>query len=249
VETVDCVLVMPTYNEEAVIAAVLSEWTEELEKQVSGSFRIVVVNDGSRDSTGSILDQLALREARLRVIHQKNGGHGAAVLTAYRAAVDLPARYVFQVDSDDQFPPEDFALLWRERERSDFILGVRSERHDPPHRLLISRFLRWLLFGLYGVRIEDANVPFRLIEASYLRRLLAVLPEDVFAPNIFLSVLAASRNGGLISVPVRHRERTGGKVSIIGWRLIRACMRCVKELVAFRTSLPTRLSRLRGCST
>src|SRR5215469_13694921 len=91
-------LVMPAYNEQGCIEAVVNEWLQELAVAIpSGRYLAIVVNDGSKDGTGGILDNLAAREPKLEVIHQANGGHGAALLRGYREAVDRNAQWVFHV--------------------------------------------------------------------------------------------------------------------------------------------------------
>lgn len=235
--------VMPAYNEEECITAVVSRWIEALATVVP-EMRLVVVNDGSRDQTGRILDELKAREPRLVVIHQENGGHGAALYRGYREALALNPGWVFQVDSDDQFETTDFTRLWEARGSSKFLTGRRLVRHDALHRLIITRILRFLNLLLFGCFIPDVNIPFRLIEARYLTALLALIPPDTFAPNIFLAVLAARDGQNLHQIPVTHKDRQTGTVSIVRWRLIKACLRTARELMGFRLHLGSRLREL-----
>ena len=79
---------MPAYNEAGCIEEVVREW-------VTTVGRLVVVNDGSRDATGEILDRLAKELPLLHVIHQGNAGHGVALMTGYRAALDLGVPWIF----------------------------------------------------------------------------------------------------------------------------------------------------------
>lgn len=238
-------IVMPAYNEEGCIQAVARMWLEALKSIGVASYRLVVVNDGSRDRTGALLDEVAATEPNLLVIHQANGGHGKALRTAYEKAVELKAQWVFHVDSDDQFDPRELSLLWNQRAHSFFILGFRRERHDALHRLVITRILRVLNFILFGAWLRDANIPYRLIHGNYLAALLQCISPDVFAPNIFLSVLAAKDGQDVMSIPISHRERETGVVSIVRWRLIKACLRCVRELAEFRMKLRSNLRFLR----
>lgn len=230
-------IAMPAYNEEGCIEQVVRGWCSIFEKNGIRNGMLIVVDDGSRDKTGEILDGLAKQEPRLLVIHQTNSGHGVALRRAYDAAVERRAEYVFQVDSDDQFEVDDFSLLWEKRHQSKFILGRRAVRHDALHRLVITRILKYLNVVVFGKFIPDANIPFRLIEGNFLRQCLEKIPQGVFAPNIFLSVLAARDGQNLFSIPVRHKDRATGKVSIVRWRLIKACTRTAGELVEFRKSL------------
>jgi glycosyltransferase involved in cell wall biosynthesis len=242
----ECVIVMPAYNEQDCISEVLNAWLKELRIRFGASFRIVVVDDGSRDRTGVILDDLAKTASELLVIRQKNAGHGAALMTGYRQALTLSPDYVFQVDSDDQFEPADFQKLWNERNDSKFILGFRSERHDPFHRLVITKVLRLMVFMTFGIRGKDLNIPFRLIRTDYLKALLEVLPAGLFAPNIFLSILAAADGQDLKCIPVTHRDRQSGSTSIVRWKLIKVCLRTAKELIKFRLSMNSAIRKLKS---
>ena len=159
-------------------------------------------------------------------------------MTAYRLASELQAEWVFHVDSDDQFVTNDFVALWAQRDRSDFILGHRMKRFDAMHRLVITRIVKSLNYLLFGVWIPDANIPYRLIKGQFLTALLRAMPKNVFAPNIFLSILACKAGQNTINVPVHHEERKTGTVSILRFKLLKVCFQSARELLVFRGSLP-----------
>ncbi|MDH4461305.1 MAG: glycosyltransferase family 2 protein [Spirosomataceae bacterium] len=240
-------IVMPAYNEEECMADVVKIWSNLLDAEFAGEdTRLIVVNDGSKDSTGKILDGLASQYPKLVVVHQPNGGHGNAVVHAYRKAVEIGAEYVFQTDSDDQFIPEDVKKLWAKRTESDFILGHRQIRHDAIFRLFITRVLRYSMFFVYGTFIMDSNIPFRLIKGSFLKKLLAQLPNPVpFAPNIFLAIMAKKSGQELFNIPIVHKERATGEVSIQKMKLLKVCWQSFKELVNFRWELNNKIKNLR----
>lgn len=232
------ILVMPAYNEEGCIADVVRSWNNFLGKHFRNEpFLVLIVNDGSKDHTGQILDKLAQELKTLRVLHQKNAGHGAAVLNGYRQAIELGATWVFQTDSDAQFVADDFLKLWAQRSQSNFILGYRRNRHDPLHRLIITRFVRLVLFILFGRYLKDSNIPFRLMRADFLKSLLPYIQNDFFAPNIFLSVLAKLKGQNLFDIPVTHIERQTGVVSIVRWKLIKVCFKSLAQIAKFRWQL------------
>ena len=238
-------LVMPAYNEQDCIEQVAGEWANQLKTLFDDSFVVVVVNDGSKDQTGPVLDRMAQSQKWLRIVHQKNAGHGEALRRAYAEAVRLEPEYVFHVDSDNQFLPSDFEKLWSQRSRSQFILGYRQVRHDARHRLVITQILRGLIWLIFGRWIPDSNIPYRLIRARFLTGLLNELPPHVFAPNVFLSVLATSAGQDPINLPVEHRDRQTGAVSIVRWRLLRACLLSAWELIKFRFRLGDSARKLR----
>ncbi|MBN8547765.1 MAG: glycosyltransferase family 2 protein [Deltaproteobacteria bacterium] len=237
---------MPAYNEEGCIKDVVKKWISAIDGLGLESGLLIVVNDGSKDRTGAMLDEAAKTYPKLVVVHQTNGGHGKALRTAYDKAVELGAQWVFHVDSDDQFDSAELAILWNKRSQSNFILGFRRDRHDAFHRLVITRILRVLNFVLFGSWLRDSNIPFRLIQGDYLKILLGHINPTVFAPNIFLAVLAARDGQDLMAIPITHRERETGTVSIVRWRLIKACLRCVRELIDFRLALPSALKDIKA---
>jgi glycosyltransferase involved in cell wall biosynthesis len=235
----DLVIVIPAYNEEACIKEVIPHWIKGISQFVeTDKFKLLVVNDGSKDQTGKLLDELSGDFPNLIVKHQLNGGHGNAVVNGYKLAVEMNPKYVFQTDSDDQFEVNDFIKFWEKRDQSEFILGFREVRHDDPFRLLITRILKFSLLFIYGVYIKDANIPFRLIKTSFLDKLIKSLPiQTPFAPNIFISVMAKKANQEIFNIPVIHRERETGVVSIRHFKLLKVCWQSFKELLDFRIKL------------
>ena len=207
---------MPAYNESAAIESVCLEW---LALAAGRAFIFIVIDDGSRDATGALLDQLALQHGALRVTHQPNQGHGAAVLHGYRQAIDAGAEWIFQVDSDGQFTPADFDAVWAERLRGPCVLGYRRRRADSWLRKALSGLKGALTGLLFGVRLRDPNVPFRLFDARLLETLLAHLPPRAFAPNVFLAAMAAGAGAAVREVPVTHMALS---------------FRCFGEMLRFR---------------
>ncbi|WP_395785676.1 glycosyltransferase family 2 protein [Aquirufa sp.] len=235
----ELVIVIPAYNEEACIHEVVPHWINGIAEVIpKDQFKLLVINDGSRDKTGVILDELTGQYPNLIAKHQLNGGHGNAIFNGYKMAVQMNPNFVFQTDSDDQFVPSDFKNFWDKRNESDFVLGFREVRNDDPFRLLITRILKYSLLFIYGTYIHDANIPFRLIRTTFLIKLLKALPEQTpFAPNIFLSVLAKKSGHKLFNIPVLHKERGTGEVSIRHMKLLKVCWQSFKELTQFRLQL------------
>lgn len=225
-------VVMPAYNEEDAIEAAV----EEVRLQVSnavGANEIIVVNDGSRDQTGEILDRLAEHDELVRVIHQANGGHGRALRTGLDAA---RGEFVFMIDSDRQIPLEAFAPLWKAAGGRDGAFGVRAERHDPRIRLVLTAIVRRAIRAIFKVHLKDANVPFKILKRSVWLEARELIPEDTLAPSIFLAIIGR-RFHDVIEMEVPHRERSTGEISIRRWRLIKFCWRGFVQLLAFRRRL------------
>jgi glycosyltransferase involved in cell wall biosynthesis len=226
-----CITVMPVYNEASCLQETCREWIEEMEK-IGGC--LLVVDDGSHDASPSILADLASGHKLLRVVRQENAGHGAAVLSGYRHALADGSEWIFQVDADGEMPARLFQKIWLMRHKAPILLGTRLQRSTGPIRTAGSAVHRLLLKALFGVEIPDPNVPFRLMRSAELKQLLARIPEGVFAPNVFLTLLAA-RSGHLgIGPDIQMARRAGGASSIRGFQLLPIAIRCWRELWSFR---------------
>ena len=241
-------IVMPAYNEQDCIEKVVHNWTSFLKNKFpNDNTTLIVINDGSKDNTKVLLDKLEKEVTNLTVVNQKNGGHGNAVVNGYRKALELNSEYVFQTDSDDQFVSDDFDKLWEKRNQSQFILGYREVRHDAGVRLFITKFLRSTISFVYGTYILDSNIPFRLIKGTFLQKLMNQLPNpEPFAPNIFLSVMAKKSGQELFDIPITHKDRETGEVSIVKWNLWKVCIRSFKELLRFRLELNQHVKAIRA---
>jgi glycosyltransferase involved in cell wall biosynthesis len=194
----------------------------------------VVVNDGSRDGTGKILDQLAVVDTRIRVVHQQNGGHGRALRTGLDAA---QGTFVFLLDSDRQIPLEHFQALWDAALKGDGAFGVRRVRGDAWTRRVLTRLVRWALRLLLGVTLADSNVPFKVLRRSVWLSARDLIPEETLAPSLFLAVYAQKRGLNVATLPVSHVGRQTGVVSIRKWKLLKFCTKAFLQLLAFRRRL------------
>ena len=234
----DLILIMPVYNESDCIEKVVRSWHGQLVTMISKglipTFKMIIINDGSTDNTPNIIARLISQGLEIDLVNKKNGGHGDALYVGYRKAVEIGANWVFQTDSDDQFEPKDIEKLWLKRGRSRFILGCRKNRNDPSTRIIVTKILQFVNLIVSGVYIKDANIPFRLIDGEYLKELFNKLPPNLFAPNIFLSLMAAHDKCDLLNIPVIHKERQTGEVSIAKWKLFKVCRRSLYEILKFR---------------
>lgn len=238
------VVVIPVYNEEQCIEQVISDWGNKL-TELELNFTLLVVNDGSRDNTGSILGELSKKYSYLKVLNQENAGHGAAVKNGYIHALSFKSDYIFQTDSDNQFTPKDFEMVWSQRTKSKAVFGYRQNRKDPASRKLISFFMKKRILDFFGVEIPDANIPYRLFETQFLRNMLSVLNPGSFAPNVFLSILSFKLLGSCPVVPVQHFQRDGTEAKLIRWGLLKGCMKSFWDLIVFSYQIDSKINFLR----
>lgn len=230
-------IVMPVYNESEAIQGVLQSWDNEL-RRLGICYTINVYDDGSKDDT--LLRARKIAKARPHiVVHQKeNEGHGPTVLRGYLS--ERYADWIFQVDSDDEMPAEEFEKIWKHREHYDFLIGIRSDRQSPPSRRFITWVSRVTVKMLFGGGIKDVNSPYRLMRRKQFEPLYQTLPKDAVAPNVLISGAAAQKRFRIFQTPIAHRNRTTGVVSIKHWKLVRVAVSSWQQTISyfFRSTLP-----------
>ncbi len=218
---IELAVMMPIYNEEVNIEAVVAEWVEELSR-LGITHTVLAVNDGSRDGTEAALKRLAAKYPEVTAIEKQNAGHGQACRTGYFRAVECGVAWTLQIDSDGQCDPRFFASFWKSRDEADAIFGMRKSRDDGASRALVSTICRWATSALCGIDLKDSNVPYRLMRTSCLAEALGRIPADFEMQNVALT-LALKRNRSVRwkYIPIHFRDRQGGTNSINFKRIVR----------------------------
>ena len=203
------------------------DWYAVIEQFGNDESRLVIVDDGSKDNTLDLLQELKKNHKQLIVLKKENGGHGSAVLYGYNYAIDQKADWVFQTDSDGQTNPKEFGDFWAKRTKYDALIGIRTARKDGLLRKSIEKVVCIMLFLFFGIRIKDANAPFRLMKSSTIKKYIKKLPKNFNIPNIMMTTYFVYFNESLCFLPISFKAREKGKNSVnlykifqIGWRAI-----------------------------
>jgi glycosyltransferase involved in cell wall biosynthesis len=200
-------VVLPAFNEEENIEAVVRKCVAYLETRVP-EYELLVVNDGSHDRTGEILNRLTAELPRLRPVHHpQNRGYGSALRSGFEAATK---RFVFYMDGDGQFDIHDLDVVLPLAIDDDHIVtGFRIERRDPFIRRLNAKlFGGWLVRVMLNVRVRDLNCAFKLIPKKVLN---AITLESTGALiNAEMYGRAVRKGFGIREVGVHHYPRTAG---------------------------------------
>ncbi len=221
-------IVIPAYNEEANVERVIKDWYPIVEKTGKES-RLVVIDDGSKDSTYAIMTKLAKEYPQLKPMTKKNGGHGATILFGYQLAIKEGADYVFQTDSDGQTVPDEFWDFWKERESYAMVIGHRKGRQDGLSRVFVTKTLKLVCQICFHVTLTDANTPFRLMKASVLKENLPLIPKDYNLSNVIISVIYAKKKLPVLYKKVTFKPRQGGVNSINMKKIIKIGEQAVKD--------------------
>jgi len=207
-----CVIV-PMYNEEASAEACARQVAAVLERQPERT-ALIVVNDGSTDATGEILERMGSCLARLVVVnHRENQGYGAALRTGVRYAAREQFDYALFMDSDLTNNPEDIPrFAAKMRQGFDVIKATRYSLGGcvegvPAYRVLISALGNCLARRLYGLPIHDCTNGFRAIRVSLLTRMN--LRENKFSVIMEELYWAKFLTHSFAEVPVTLTDRKG----------------------------------------
>lgn len=209
----DLSVLIPAHNEAPALALLLPELLGLLGLWVDGpNWEIVLTDDGSTDGTLRLVEQFALNEPRLKIIHNpvRSGQSTALALAVNQAA----GRWLATLDADGQNDPADIPLLWAEAEKQacEAVLGWRAKRNDGWKTRAVSRLANRVRNRLLGQEIRDTGCSTRLLRAD----LVAQLPRFE-GWHRFLGPMMAAGGAKIVQVPVNHRGREFGR-SHYNWR-------------------------------
>jgi glycosyltransferase involved in cell wall biosynthesis len=197
-------VVIPMHDEELNVEPLYATLMDALEK-LGRSYEIVVVDDGSRDSTYPRLDELATTDPTLRLVRlRRNYGQTAAMAAGFDHA---RGQIIVPLDGDGQNDPADIGLLIAKIDEGyDVASGWRQDRKDGVVRRLPSRIANWLIGRVTGVRLHDYGCTLKAYRAEIVDEL-----QLYGEMHRFLPALAHMAGARIVEVPVRHHPRTNGK--------------------------------------
>lgn len=235
-------IVIPAYNEQDNIRQVVKDWYPIVQKYGKDS-RLVIIDDGSRDNTYSILQELSATRPLLVPLTKENSGHGATVLFGYKYALDNGADYIFQTDSDGQTIPSEFAPFWSTKDKYDIVIGYRNKRRDGLSRIFVTKVLRFVVHVCFKEFVLDPNTPYRLMSASTLRENLSYIPDNFFLSNVALSAIYKKRKMKMHFIPITFKARQGGVNSINIPKIIRIGIKSIREFIVINDRLEKGVSK------
>ena len=192
------------YNEENTIQPLIEDCMTVLERNAS-DYAIYVINDGSRDRTGTLLDEMAHDNPRLHVQHHEtNLGFGPTL----RQAFQLPTQdAIFLIAGDGQMPPKEVERLLPALEEADLVIGWRKDRQDSLLRKILSEAYNFFISLLLKRRVRDVDSSV-LVKRSIVERISFTSHSAFLHAEL---VLQAQRLGfRWIEIPVGHRRRLSG---------------------------------------
>jgi len=229
----------PAHNEEANLAGLVEEALATL-PGLADTFEIIAVDDGSKDRTPAIADELAAAHPDVvrAVHHEVNQGYGAALRSGLAAA-----RYelVAFTDGDRQFKVADLGRLTERLAEPDapaVVAGYRIKRADPLIRTIYARLYRLANRVFFGLRVTDVDCACKLFRRESLEGLRVESGGAFFSAELLIKLEAAGRSVAEVGVPHYPRTAgspTGAKPSVV--------LRAVKDFWLLRLRMWSNRSR------
>jgi glycosyltransferase involved in cell wall biosynthesis len=197
----------PAYNDAGTIAS-LALVAHMTARTLTDDYEVIVVEDGSPDHTGALLDEMARHFPWLRVVHhERNRGYGGALRTGFATA---SKELVFYTDGDAQYDPREMTRLWEALSPAvDFVNGYKISRNDPLHRVVIGRLYHWFVKLAFGLRLRDVDCDFRLMRRGVFEKVRLTRSSGVICVELMKKV--QDHGFRIAEVPVHHFHRSYGK--------------------------------------
>ncbi|MEO5693955.1 MAG: glycosyltransferase family 2 protein [Usitatibacter sp.] len=198
-------ITIPIYNEADNLQLLHDRLLAALEP-LGRPFEIILVNDGSNDGSEAKLDELAKRDARVKVVHfRRNFGQTAAMMAGIHYA---SGEIIIPMDGDLQNDPADIGkLLAKLEEGYDVVSGWRQDRKDHAlRRNLPSRVANWLISRISGVHLHDYGCSLKAYRKDVLKGVKLYGEMHRFIP-----IYASWEGGRVAEVPVTHHPRIHGE--------------------------------------
>lgn len=203
----------PCYNEEKNIKNTVSKTIPILNKNIK-NWEIILINDGSKDNTAKVLEQLKKEYPNnIKIItHNPNRGYGAALKSGL---YNSKYNWIAFADSDGQF---DFGEITKfiklqNKTKSDIVIGYYLSRQVSKMTIITSKIWEIIVFILFGLKVTDIDCGFKLIN----KKVVETIPKLEAERGAFISsefLIKAKKAGFKISeIGVHHYPRTEGKAT------------------------------------
>jgi glycosyltransferase involved in cell wall biosynthesis len=229
----------PAYNDSGTIASMVIR-TVKHASELTPDFEIIIVDDGSADSTAEIADELARTYPQVRAVHHPtNRDYGAALQTGFRSATK---ELIFYTDGDAQYDPAELVQLWAKMTPDvDLVNGYKISRSDPWHRIVIGRVYHYIVSTLFGLKLRDVDCDFRLMRRTIFERINLEKSSGI----ICVEMMKKIQDGGfrIAEVPVHHFHRAFGRSQFFN---VRRLVRTGRDLLLLWYALVVRRQHLRA---
>lgn len=225
-------VIVPTYNEREnilkLIDAVLAQ---------SPIIDVLVVDDGSPDGTGALVDERVASDGRVHIIHRERKlGLGTAYVAGFRWALERDYEFIFEMDADFSHDPQHIPQFLSSIENADLVLGSRYRDRKvtvvnwPIGRLMLSYFANVYARFVTGLNVFDATGGYKCFRRKVLEAIdLNDVRSNGYAFQIEMSFRAWRKSFRIVEIPIVFVDRTEGS-SKMSKRIVREAVWMVWRL-------------------
>lgn len=198
----------PLLNEEGNVKEIVKKAIIVLDK-LNLQYEILLIDDGSKDKTGEIAEQLAKQNPKIRAIHHRqNLGYGEALKSGfYNAKYDT----ICYTDGDGQFDFSELPKFLSSIIENDLVIGFRIKRRDPLFRILFNKGWKLSLFAFFGLTIKDVDCGFKIIRKKVLEKIPRLESTRGAMINAELAIKSKKAGFKIGQIGVNHYPRLSGK--------------------------------------
>lgn len=198
----------PLYNEEGNVKNSVEKAIKVLET-LKIDYEILLINDGSKDDTGKIADNLVKENPKIRAIHhQQNLGYGEALKSGfYNSKYDT----IVYTDGDGQFDFSEINKFLEKIEGHDLVIGYRIKRQDPLFRILFKQGWQLSLLLFFGLTLKDVDCGFKMLRKKVLEKIPHLESSRGAMINAEITIKAKKYGFRVGQVGVNHYPRLSGK--------------------------------------
>ncbi|OGM31975.1 hypothetical protein A2803_02705 [Candidatus Woesebacteria bacterium RIFCSPHIGHO2_01_FULL_44_21] len=198
----------PAYNEEGRIAMTVEHALKTIPR-IAKKWEVLLIDDGSSDSTGKIIDKLAKNKNVRAIHHMINRGYGGAFKSGLYGA---KYSWIAFTDSDGQFDFSEIKNFIKKQKESnaDIVIGYYKKRQVGKVKIITSKMWEYLVFILFGLKVRDIDCGFKLIS----KKVVDGIPDLESERGAFISsefLIKAKKKGfKIVEIPVTHYPREVG---------------------------------------
>lgn len=212
-------VVIPTYNEKENILSIIPEVLAQ-----NACFEVLVVDDGSPDGTGDLVEEFSKSEPRVHLMRRKGKlGLGSAYVAGFKWALERDYQYIFEMDADFSHSPKDLTRFLDKAAEADLVLGSRymnrriSVVNWDLRRLILSYGANLYSRIVTGLPVSDATGGFKCFRRSALEALdFSKMKSDGYCFQIETSFKVWKKKMRVAEIPIVFTDRTRGESKMSG---------------------------------